>query len=357
MLRALRLARRALGATSPNPAVGAVVVRDGRVVGEGYHRRAGLPHAEVEALRAAGELARGADLYVTLEPCCHQGRTPPCTQAILEAGVRRVIVGTLDPNPRVHGRGVQLLREAGLEVEVGVLEEACRELNRWYEKYITTGMPYVTLKLAASLDGKIATHRGDSRWITSERARAEVHRLRGRSDAVVVGANTVLRDDPQLTPRAARPRRVPLRVVVDARLRVDPGAAVLRTPPPTLVATTEHAPSRRREEIARTGAEVVVLPARGGMVDLKALMRELGRREVATVLMEGGGQLAASALEQGLVDRVMFFYAPLIIGGELAPSMVRGAGAERLEEAVRLQDLRVRRLGPDLLVEARCSRG
>lgn len=356
MRRALALARRAAGRTSPNPLVGAVVVRDGRVVGEGYHRKAGTPHAEVHALRAAGALAQGATLYVTLEPCDHHGRTPPCTEAILAAGIRRVVTATIDPNPLVAGRGLERLRRAGVEVVTGVLEDEARELNEAFFKYITAGRPLVTYKYAMTLDGKAAARTGASRWISGPAARRLVHRLRAQADAVLVGVGTILADDPELTVRDARGRD-PVRVVVDSLLRTPPTARVVaaaaRSGAPTWIATTPAAPAERRAALQAAGAEVLVLPARDGRVDLAALMAELGRREVTSVLLEGGPTLAAAALDAGLIDRVAAFVCPLLLGGAEAPGPVGGRGYATPDEAPRLEGVRLRRVGGDFLVTGR----
>ncbi|MEW6045299.1 MAG: bifunctional diaminohydroxyphosphoribosylaminopyrimidine deaminase/5-amino-6-(5-phosphoribosylamino)uracil reductase RibD [Bacillota bacterium] len=364
--RAIALARRGAGLTSPNPAVGAVLVRGGQVVGEGYHRRAGGPHAEVVALGRAREAARGATLYVTLEPCSHWGRTPPCADALIAAGVRRVVACTVDPNPRVNGRGFERLARAGVKVELAG-QSACgrvRRLNASYEKYITTGLPYVTIKVAMSLDGKIATASGDARWISSETSRALVHRLRARHDAVMVGVGTVLADDPLLTarPHASRPlRRQPLRVVVDGLARTPADAQLIRTAAPgtpVLVAVTARAPAERVHAIRSAGAEVAVLPAApDGRVDLPALMEYLAGREVTSILVEGGGTLVASLIEAGLPDRLVAFVAPKILGGRSAPSPVEGSGAASVTAAWALGEWRVRRVPgsgspPDLVIEA-----
>ena len=326
MRRALRLAGRGRGRTSPNPMVGAVVVRRGRAIGEGYHRQVGGPHAEVWALREAGAAARGATLYVTLEPCSHHGRTPPCTDAIMQAGLARVVAGCVDPNPQVNGRGVRCLRGAGIEVEVGVMEAEARRLNEAYCKHIATGMPFVALKAAMSLDGKIATAAGESKWITGERARAAAHRLRARHDAVMVGVGTVLADDPELTVRKSR-GRTPLRVVVDSRARTPPRARLLtadeRAP---VIAVTRQAPRARVRRLERAGAEVWVVGSQRGKVELKGLMRRLGTEGVQSVLVEGGGTLGAGALAAGLVDRVYFFISPRIIGGARALTPVEARG-------------------------------
>jgi len=363
MRRALRLAGRGRGWTSPNPMVGAVVVRRGEDVGEGYYQKVGARHAEALALERAGEGARGATVYVTLEPHSYQSRNPPCTDALVAAGVARVVVASLDPNPQVNGEGVRQLRRAGIEVEVGLLEEAARELNAGYAKRVKTGLPLVALKAAMSLDGKIATASGESKWITGERARAYGHRLRASHDAVVVGLGTVLADDPELTVRQARGRD-PLRVVVDSRARTPESARLLASGDrPAVIAVTEAAPAARRRRLAKAGAEVWVVPAASDGVEVRALLGRVAEAGVNSVLVEGGGKLAASALAAGVVDRVYFFVAPLIIGGEGARTAVEGEGARRLAEAWRLRNLRVRRVGEDLLITAEvlgsegCSQG
>ena len=350
MQEALVLARKGLGKTSPNPMVGAVIVKKGEMVGGGWHKRAGGAHAEILALGQAGARARGADLYVTLEPCCHFGRTAPCTEAIIAAGIRRVFAAWQDPNPKVNGRGFAALRKAGIEVTVGLLEAEARALNEVYEKYITTGRPFVTLKLACSLDGKIATGKGESRWITGEAARKFVHRLRAQNDAVLVGAATVLADDPEFTVRLARGRQ-PRRVILDSRGQIPSTARILSVSSPSpLLITTSLARKADVERLARAGAEVVVLPRREARVSLEDLMEALGDREITSLLVEGGGKLAAGLLEAGLVDKVWFIIAPMIIGGEDAPSAVRGRGIEKLSEAWKLEKPQIKRLGGDFAI-------
>ncbi len=356
MRLALRLAARGRGTTAPNPMVGALVVRSGQILAKGYHRKAGEAHAEVLALRAAGKGARGGTLYVTLEPCSHTAkRTPPCTEAILASGVRRVVVGMIDPNPQVGGKGVSLLRKAGLDVTTGVCEEACRQLNDGYLSVMTRGRPLVTLKLAATLDGKIATASGDARWVTGEAARRWVHRLRAASDAVLVGVNTVMRDDPELTVRHVRGRN-PIRVILDGRLRIPLTARVLDTSAaPTRIATVSASGGtislRKRRALEKRGAEVLLLPADGkGRVDLRALLVALARRDVQRLLIEGGGEMAASALRAGVVDQVCWFQAPIILGGVDAKCAVGGQSPRRMAEALRLTHVRIRRVGEDWLI-------
>ena len=352
MRRALALARRGLGRTAPNPAVGCVIARGSEVVGEGYHARAGEPHAEVVALREAGEAARGAEVFVTLEPCAHHGRTPPCTEALIAAGVRRVVYATDDADPRTAGRSAAVLRAAGIEVEAGVLADEARELNEGYFRHKTTGRPFGLLKMAASLDGKTATRAGHSQWITGEAARRHVQRLRNHCEAVVVGVGTVRRDDPSLTCRL-RGGRNPLRVIADSVARTPPAAKVLAAGPPgCLIATTARAPAERLRRLEAAGAEVLILPAEAGRVSLPTLWEELGRRNVMTALLEGGGTLAAGALAAGVVQKLALFTAPLLIGGCAAPSVMDGEGCELLTEALPCRLHRTRRLGADLLIEA-----
>ncbi|MEW6572717.1 MAG: bifunctional diaminohydroxyphosphoribosylaminopyrimidine deaminase/5-amino-6-(5-phosphoribosylamino)uracil reductase RibD [Bacillota bacterium] len=350
--RTFDLAVKACGRTSPNPMVGAVVVRDGRVVGEGYHRRAGLPHAEIEALRAAGEAARGSTLYVSLEPCCHTGKTGPCTEAIIAAGVTRVVAAIADPNPLVSGKGFTRLKESGVEVEFGILEREAYRLNEAFIKFITTRRPFVTLKTAMSLDGKIATATGESKWITGEAAREYVHQLRNASDAVLVGIGTVLKDDPSLTTRLPEGGRDPLRVILDSRARTPLEARVLnqQSEAGTLIVVTEMAPPERMGALRQAGAEVVVCGP-GPAVDLKFLLTALAEREIASVLVEGGSAVNASFLLQGLVDKLVWFIAPLIIGGREAIGPVGGTGVRSLAKAIRLREMNVRQLGNDLCIE------
>lgn len=359
MRRALALAEQARGLTSPNPLVGAVVVRDETVVGEGYHERAGAPHAERLALAAAGSRARGATLYVTLEPCVHQGRTPPCVPAILESGIRRVIIAVQDPDPRVRGAGAAALTGAGLVVTVGCLPEESRRLNRPFFTWVTRGRPFVTLKVAMSLDGKTADWEGSSRWITGEAARQAAHRLRSECDAVAVGITTLLADDPELTVRLDPPwPREPYRVVVDSRGRTPLSAKILSAgrPERTLIAVTDRAEAVHLRALEARGAQVLKLPARDGRVDLAALLSELGAREVTALLLEGGGELSAGFLEGNLVDRVAVFVGPVLLGGRSAPTAVAGPG-KRLKDGYRLRGMTVRRVGEDVLIEGDCVPG
>lgn len=357
MAEALSLAQRAAGRTSPNPLVGALVVAGGRVIGRGFHRRAGDAHAEVVALSEAGGLARGATVYVTLEPCAHTGRTGPCTQALLDAGVSRVVTAMVDPDPQVHGKGIARLRAAGVPVQVGVLEAQARRVNEFYIKHRRTGLPFVTLKWAMSLDGKIGAHRGTATAITGDAAVQYAHELRNVYDAVLVGVGTVLADDPLLTcrlPAGAPPGRDPVRVIVDSRLRTPPSARAVKTTSSakTMVVTTAAAPEERVETMRRAGVDVIVQDHAGAHVRLRALFEELGRRGMLSVLIEGGGTVNASALAEGVVDKVIALVAPRLIGGVDAPTPVDGAALLDVSGSVRLRDIRVTQLGEDLAIEA-----
>jgi diaminohydroxyphosphoribosylaminopyrimidine deaminase/5-amino-6-(5-phosphoribosylamino)uracil reductase len=358
MRRALDLAEGARGLTSPNPLVGAVVVHDGEVVGEGAHEAAGRPHAEIDALAAAGARARGATLYVTLEPCAHHGRTPPCAPAVIAAGIRQVVAAIGDPNPMVAGRGFAMLRAAGLAVETGLLADEAAQQNRVFLTAMRENRPHVTLKAAASLDGRLADLHGTSRWITGDAARARAHRLRAESDAVVVGIGTVLRDDPRLDVRLEAPwPREPLRVVLDSSARTPTEARILTTGTParTVIAVAPDAPAARIERLRAVGVTVLECPGRGGRVAPQGLLAALFARDVRAVLVEGGGEIHAAFLEAGLVDRVALFLAPMLLGGREAPAFVMGRGLE-LKNAVRLGCLSVSTLGVDLLVEADVQR-
>ncbi len=354
MREALALARRGRGRTSPNPMVGAVVVKGSTVVGRGFHARAGGPHAEVIALNEAGEQAQGATLYVTLEPCSHFGRTPPCVGRVIQAGIRRVVVAMEDPNPKVSGGGIRRLRRAGLAVEVGLLEEEARRLNEVFIKHIATGRPFVVLKTALTLDGKIATRTGHSRWVTGAQARAVVHRLRDEHDAILVGVGTVLKDDPRLTVRLEDGNgKDPVRVILDSRGRTPSQARVLTgtSAAPTLIATTKEARLEEVERLKRAGAEVLILPAHGGRVSWESLLEELAARGCTSLLIEGGAEVNASALAAGVVDKAIFFFSPKIVGGKGAPGPVGGTGVEKMSQALRLEKIRVRCIGEDFMVE------
>ncbi len=362
MRRALRLA--SAGYTAPNPMVGCVLVRAGVDVGSGCHRYAGADHAEVAALKRAGKAAEGATAYVTLEPCCHWGRTPPCTQALIKAGVRRIVAAVTDPNPLVAGRGMAELKEAGIEIESGLLADESRKLNESYFYFQEQHRPFITLKAGVSLDGKIASRSGESKWITSEKARRHAHRLRARQCAIVTGIGTVLRDDPQLTARIAGAVNRPVRIIVDSHLRIPSTARVLHPPeiprqvankdplPTTVIAVTEAAPVERRRELERLGVRIVVLPDDGrGRVDLRELVKWLGAEGMTSVLIEAGGRLSGAFLEAKLVNKVVIYVAPILIGGSAAPSFWEGEGADLLISALRLQGVTGRWVGCDFVIQ------
>jgi diaminohydroxyphosphoribosylaminopyrimidine deaminase / 5-amino-6-(5-phosphoribosylamino)uracil reductase len=360
MERALSLARRAEGFTSPNPMVGAVIVAANRIVGEGYHRRAGGPHAEVEALQAAGEAARGATLYVSLEPCNHYGRTPPCTKAIIEAGISQVYYAIADPNPPARG-GHQALVAAGVAVEQGPCTAAAHHLNRFFFEYAHSGRPYVIAKFATSLDGKIATHTGHSQWITGPEARQRGHHLRQVVDAILVGAGTAVADDPQLTTRLPQASvSHPLRVLLDSRGRVPLTARLFdpNLPGQTVVATTTAMPAAHRSQLAARGVWVWELEAaENGRVCLPHLLERLGRQQVLSLLVEGGSQVLGAFFAEGLVHEVQAFLAPLLIGGQAAPGPLGGCGAATLSNAWRLADVRLEQVGDDWLYQGRVASG
>ena len=349
MREALRIARHAEGRTSPNPLVGAVVVRDGKIVAQGWHRRAGTPHAEIHALNMAGELARGATLYVTLEPCSHFGRTPPCALAIVDAGIKKVVAAMSDPNPKVAGRGFEILRSAGIEVEVGLLEDEARRLNEAFIKWVTRKLPFVTLKFACSLDGKIATVGGQSQWISCEESRKFSHGLRDINDAILVGIGTVLADNPRLTTRLVDGKN-PVRVIVDSNARIPPDAQVVTDKSArTIVAVTSNAPVEKVSALESLGVEIVTA-GDGQRVDLRTLMSELASREITSVLVEGGATIHFAMLEAQLVDKVLAFVAPKILGGSQALTAVAGAGFVNLSDAVELENFTVQQLGADFLL-------
>ncbi|MDD4879865.1 MAG: bifunctional diaminohydroxyphosphoribosylaminopyrimidine deaminase/5-amino-6-(5-phosphoribosylamino)uracil reductase RibD [Candidatus Omnitrophica bacterium] len=328
----LELAKKAKGMTSPNPCVGAVIVKRGRIVGSGYHRFAGGPHAEIYALRQAGKKAEGATMYVSLEPCSHFGKTPPCTDAIIRSGIKRVVAAIKDPNPVNNGRGLRILRSRGIGTAVGFLEAEAKELNEDFIKYMTSKMPFVAVKVAQSLDGKIATRTGDSKWISGEKAREFVHKLRSEHDAVMVGAGTVLKDDPLLTARVKGKRvKQPLRIILSGKTGIPQNARIFNS----------------------RGGDVVIAATKkkDGRVDIRSLLGELAKRQITSVLIEGGGETVASALESRVVDKVYFFIAPKIIGGRKAATSVEGEGVDKAGKAIRLNKTSFRKIGDDLLIE------
>lgn len=356
MSLALRLAKRAEGITSPNPLVGAAVVKSGKILGKGYHRKAGFPHAEIEAFLDAerkGHNLKGSTLYVTLEPCSHTGKkTPPCVDDIIERGISKVVVGTLDLNPKVSGNGVRILKEKGIEVKVGVLEDRCKEINEAFFKYITTGLPFITLKLAATLDGKIATFTGNSKWIGSEAQRKYSHSLRNKVDAILVGIETVIQDDPQLTVRLGKKSaREPTPIVLDSKLRIPINTKLLSHHKSPIIATTPSGNIRRVEDFERMGSRVLFVdPEENGRVNVLELVKKLGRMEITSVLVEGGSDTAGSFLKNGVVDKVVFFYAPKIIGSE-GISMVGKLNISEVKNALTIKKIRVKTMGEEFVVE------
>ncbi|MBU0910241.1 MAG: bifunctional diaminohydroxyphosphoribosylaminopyrimidine deaminase/5-amino-6-(5-phosphoribosylamino)uracil reductase RibD [Proteobacteria bacterium] len=354
MRMALREARKGLGRTSPNPAVGSVVVQDGRVIGRGYHKKAGTPHAEIHALQEAGENARGATIYVTLEPCNHTGRTPPCTRAILASGIKRVVVGMIDPNPLVAGSGCAFLQSNGIEVRTEVLVDECRELNYPFIKHITSGLPWVIMKAGCSLDGRIAAANGQSSWITCAKSRAEVHRIRNRVDAILIGAGTALVDDPSLTTRLkGKKGKDPLRVVLDGKLRLAPGAKMLRqqSTAPTWIFCSQQADPAKADALEKAGAKIIRIDSgRDGCLDLLQVLRFLGAAQINSLLVEGGSQVHGSFLRAGLVDQVCLFLAPLFLGGDAVP-VIDSLNLAGVQEAKRFVTRRIRRFDDDVLID------
>lgn len=351
MKRVLRLAEMGRGRTSPNPMVGAILVKDGEVAGEGYHAKAGEAHAEIIALQQAREEARGAVLYLNLEPCTHYGKTPPCAPRVIESGVKRVVIGMEDPNPLVKGKGIEILRRADLDVEVGILEKECQRLNEAFCKYILKKEPFVILKVAATVDGKLATRNGDSKWISGEASRRFVHKLRDQVDGVLVGIGTVLKDDPQLTARI-RGGRDPYRIVLDSRLKIPEEAKVIGTSPSkTIIAATEFAPKDKIEKLEKRGVQILILDSQEGKINLKSCLSKLGEIGMMSLMVEGGSQINGSFLDEGLIDKLLLFLSPKLIGDHQALGIFGGRGVSSLEEAVALKEMKTRRVGEDILLE------
>lgn len=352
MKKALELAAKARGKTSPNPMVGAVIVKSGRIISADYHKKAGTPHAEALALKKAGARAKGATLYISLEPCCHnRKRTPPCTDAIIKYGIKEVVIAMVDPNPYVSGMGIRTLRKTGISTRTGVLKNEAQRLNEVFIKYITKKEPFITLKMAQSLDGKIATAKGESKWITGPQARSKVHKMRREVDAILTGIGTVEKDNPSLDCRIGRGKN-PYRIIVDSLLRISLNSKVLRHDDgKTIIATTARASDKKIKSILKGGNQVVVIKEKKGRVDLKKLMKELGKLEISSLIIEGGSSISASALSAGIVDKVMFFSAPKIIGGIDSISSVGGSSPARLSSAIELRDIKVTAYGRDFLLE------
>lgn len=348
---ALRLAKKAKGRTLPNPMVGALVVKNNKVIGWGYHERAGLPHAEVIALDRAGKNVKGAKLYLTLEPCTHFGRTPPCVNRIIKSGIKEVIIGMVDPNPVNNGKGIDLLRKNSIKVRVGFLEAELKKLNAPFIKYITKRMPYVTVKVGQSLDGKIAAKTGDSKWITSDKSRAYAHRLRQNYDAIMVGVNTVLRDNPTLNVWFSK--RQPLKIIIDSQLSTPQDANIFSRNNRVIIVTlpVKEGQETENRKILAQKAKILEVKEKAGQINLKDMMKKLSQLEITNIFVEGGGTLIGSLFDEGLVDKVLFFISPKIIGGKEAISSVMGRGISRVEKAVKLKDVRIKRIAEDFLVE------
>jgi diaminohydroxyphosphoribosylaminopyrimidine deaminase/5-amino-6-(5-phosphoribosylamino)uracil reductase len=356
MRRALRLAEKGRGRTSPNPMVGAVLVKNGKVIGEGFHAKAGEAHAEIVAFqKAKGEIS-GAILYVNLEPCTHYGKTPPCAPQVIKAGIKHVMIGMKDPNPLVNGKGVEVLKRAGLDVKVGILEKESRRLNEAYCKYILGKEPFVILKVAATLDGKIATRNGVSKWISGEASRRFVHKLRDQVDGVLIGIGTVLKDDPMLTTRI-KGGRDPYRIILDSQLRIPEGAKVIgASPSKAIIITSEFAPKEKIESLGKRGVQILILDSKEGRINLKSCLSKLGEIGMTSLLVEGGSQVNGSFLDEGLIDKFLFFLSPKLLGDHQAFGVFRGSRVSNLQDAIVLREIKTRRIGEDILIEAYWNR-
>jgi len=343
---AIQLAEKGKGYVSPNPLVGCIIVKRGKIVGKGYHKKYGETHAEINALKAAGKKANNATMYVNIEPCSHWGKTSPCTETIVEAGIREVVVGMEDPNPLVDG--YKELKFRGLKTRIGILRDKAKKLNEAYIKYIKTKRPFVILKLAMSLDGKIATSTGDSKYITSREARKYVHQLRNDVDAVMVGINTITRDNPILDSRLVKGKN-PTKIIVDSTLKISERAKVLKDPSKVIIATTKKAPKKKIDKLHQKGIQVLVLKPKAGLVDLKELMKELGKSGITPVMIEGGAELSGNAIKEGIVDKLLIFTAPKIIGNGLGP--IKNLGIKKVNKAINLKNISTKKIGKDLLIE------
>lgn len=350
---AINLALKAEGETSPNPLVGAVIVKNNKIISSGYHQKAGLPHAEIIALEKAKEKAKGAKLYLNLEPCCHFGRTPPCVYAILESGIKEVIIGAIDPNPMINGRSVRLLRGHGIKVKTGILEKECLDINQVFIKYISKKMSYVTIKVAQSLDGRIATKTGQSKWITSLGAREYAHNLRRFSDAILVGINTVLKDNPLLNPKIEITNKKFFKVVIDPELKISTNAKIFskQSIGDILIAASNKVLENKKRMLEKRGAKVLTFAPQKGRIPLKKLLRALAKLEISNILVEGGGETVGKFFDEKLVDKVLFFIAPTIIGGKDALGSVMGEGITKIKQAIQLKNWRIKKIGRDLLIE------
>lgn len=354
---AINLALKGIGKVNPNPLVGAVIVKDDEIIGVGYHKSYGEEHAEVNAINNANKNIEGTTLYVTLEPCCHYGKTPPCVDLIIEKKIKKVVIGTLDPNTLVSGKGVKKLKENNIEVIVNVKEEECKKINEIFIKYITTNLPFVILKSAISLDGKIATATGESKWITSKEAREDGHMLRNKLSAIMVGVNTIIKDNPELTCRIENGKN-PIRVILDSTLRIPLDSKVINNKDNlTVIATTKYANKAKKEMLLKKNIKVIEIKSKNKKVDLKELMKYLGREKIDSVLIEGGGTLNFSAIEENIVDKVRFYIAPKILGGEESKSSIGGKGFCKIDDAVKLKDLTYEKLKEEIVVEGYINKG
>jgi diaminohydroxyphosphoribosylaminopyrimidine deaminase/5-amino-6-(5-phosphoribosylamino)uracil reductase len=352
MQLALKLALKAKGKTSPNPLVGALVVKAGRIIGRGFHAKAGLAHAEVVALDEAGKKAKGATLYVTFEPCAHTGRTPPCVNRIIQSGIKEVVIGMIDPNPLNNGKGIMLLKQNNIKVRVGFLSDKLNKINESFIKYITTGLPFVTVKIAESLDGRIATYSGDSKWITSDKSRAFAHKMRKNYDAIMVGVNTVLRDNPRLN--AWFSAKQPVKIIVDSNLSTPENANIFAQDSQVIIITLPSRPGQETDNRKRLfeKTKVIEVKEKAGQINLRDALRKLAHLKITNIIVEGGGTLIGSLFDERLVDKVLFFISPKIIGGKDAISSVMGKGVKRVDQAIKLRAIKFRRFGEELLVEA-----
>ena len=352
MRLAMKLALKAKGKTSPNPIVGALVVKNNKILGKGYHEKTGLAHAEVIALDEAGKKSKGARLYVTLEPCVHFGRTPPCVDRIIKSGIKEVIIGMIDPNPLNIGRGIKILKQHKIKVKVGFMEDELKKINEEFIKYITKRIPFITVKVAQSLDGRIATKTGDSKWITSDKSRDFAHRIRQNYDAIMVGVNTILRDNPRLN--AWFSKRHPIKIIVDSQLSTPEDANIFSRSDRVIIVTLPSRPGQETEnrKILSQKAKILEVKEKAGQINLKDMMKKLAQLEITNILVEGGGTLIGSLFDEGLIDKILFFVSPKIIGGKEAISSVMGRGVSRIDSAIRLKDVKLRRIGEDFLIEA-----
>lgn len=350
---ALKLALKAKGKTSPNPLVGALVVKAGKIIGRGFHAKAGFAHAEIIALDEAGKKAKGATLYVTLEPCAHTGRTPPCINRIIGSGIKEVVVGMIDPNPLNNGKGVTLLKQSNIKVRVGVLVEQLMEINESFIKYITTRIPYITVKVAESLDGRIATRTGDSKWITSDKSRAFAHRIRKDYDAIMVGVNTVLRDNPSLNAWFSQKKLI--KIIVDSNLSISENSNIFAGDSKVIIITLPSRPGQETENRKSLAAKARILEVKekAGQINLRDALKKLAQLQISNIIVEGGGTMIGSLFDERLVDKILFFISPKIIGGKDAVSSVMGSGVKRVDQAIKLRDLKFRRFGEDLLISAK----